>query len=146
MHYQEMLERHAYRIGQTRAPAQTIQNYLDSSSANIPTSVQPTYALGVTMCDLHELFSAPVNQSLEEMLKHTETIFPGFTKEGALFTGVETRTSSPIRIVRDIHSLESNITGIFPSGEGAGYAGGIVSSAIDGIKCAEQIIARWRAE
>jgi uncharacterized FAD-dependent dehydrogenase len=96
------------------------------------------------MTDLHALFHDALNQSLEEMLKHTERIFPGFTKNGALFTGVETRTSSPIRIVRDMHTFESNIQGIFPSGEGAGYAGGIVSSAIDGIRCAEQIVARYR--
>ena len=96
------------------------------------------------MTDLHHLFHAPINQSLEEMLRHTETIFPGFTTEGALFTGVETRTSSPIRIIRDIDTFESSISGIFPSGEGAGYAGGIVSSAIDGIRCAEKIIERWK--
>jgi hypothetical protein len=94
------------------------------------------------MCDLHELFQERMNTSLTEMLVHTESIFPGFTGEGALFTGVETRTSSPIRIERDIRSFESNIQGIFPSGEGAGYAGGIVSSAIDGIRCAESIIRR----
>ena len=58
-------------------------------------------------------------------------------------TGVETRTSSPIRIVRDFKTLESSLQGLWPAGEGAGFAGGIVSSAIDGLKCAEQIIARF---
>ena len=144
MHYQEQLEHHAYRIGQGKAPAETIAHYLDPTALNEPTAVLPTYPLGVTMTDLHSLFHEPLNHSLEEMLKHTETIFPGFTKNGALFTGVETRTSSPIRIVRDIHTFESNIQGIFPSGEGAGYAGGIVSSAIDGIRCAEQIVSRYK--
>ncbi|MBO7703634.1 MAG: hypothetical protein J6S26_04235 [Solobacterium sp.] len=144
MHFQEQLETKAFELGHGKAPAETIEHYLDPSAANEPSAVQPTYPAGVTMCDLHELFRDPLNQSLEEMLRHTESIFPGFTKDGALFTGVETRTSSPIRIVRDIHTLESNISGIFPSGEGAGYAGGIVSSAIDGIRCAEQIIARYQ--
>ena len=144
MHFQEQLETNAFELGHGKAPAETIEHYLDPSAANEPSAVRPTYPAGVTMCDLHELFRDPLNQSLEEMLRHTESIFPGFTKDGALFTGVETRTSSSIRIVRDIHTLESNISGIFPSGEGAGYAGGIVSSAIDGIRCAEQIIARYQ--
>ena len=144
MQYQERLESNAFRIGQGKAPAETIAHYLDPAALNEPSAVQPTYPSGVTMTDLHALFHDALNQSLEEMLKHTETIFPGFTKNGALFTGVETRTSSPIRIVRDMHTFESNIHGIFPSGEGAGYAGGIVSSAIDGIRCAEQIVARYR--
>lgn len=144
MLYQEHLEELAYQLGEQKAPCETIAHYLDPAKPNEPTSVLPTYPLGTAMTDLHQLFHAPINQSLEEMLRHTETIFPGFTAEGALFTGVETRTSSPIRIIRDIDTFESSISGIFPSGEGAGYAGGIVSSAIDGIRCAEKIIERWK--
>lgn len=143
MNYQEALEHASWKLGEGKAPCETIAHYLDANASNQPSSVLPTYPLGVTMCDLHSLFSEPLNQSLTEMLNHTEQIFPGFTKEGALFTGVETRTSSPIRMNRDPIRLESNIQGIFPSGEGAGYAGGIVSSAIDGLKCAEQIISRF---
>ena len=143
MHFQEKLEHAAYDLGNGKAPCETIAHYLKQSSVNDVTSVQPTYARGVTMADLHALLPDALNQSLEEMLIHTESIFPGFTSEGALFTGIETRTSSPIRILRDLKTLESPVFGIYPSGEGAGYAGGIVSSAIDGVKCAEQIIARY---
>ena len=143
MHFQEKLEHAAYDLGNGKAPCETIAHYLKQSSVNDITSVQPTYARGVTMTSLHVLLPDALNQSLEEMLIHTESIFPGFTAEGALFTGVETRTSSPIRILRDLKTLESPVSGIYPSGEGAGYAGGIVSSAIDGVKCAEQIIARF---
>ena len=143
MRFQQNLEHHAWLLGNGKAPCETIAHYLDSSLPNEITAVTPTYARGVTMCSLKELLSNPLNQSLTEMLEHTESIFPGFTREGALFTGIETRTSSPIRIVRDVKTLESEITGIFPSGEGAGYAGGIVSSAIDGIKSAEAVIRRY---
>ena len=96
------------------------------------------------MCDLHELLSEPLNRSLEEMLFHTETIFPGFTKGGAILTGVESRSSSPIRIERNSTSLQSSVEGIYPAGEGAGYAGGIVSSAIDGIRSAEKILEEYQ--
>ena len=143
MRFQEKLEHAAYELGNGKAPCETIVHYLHQSSVNEVTSVTPTYIRGVTMTDLHALLPSALNQSLEEMLVHTEQIFPGFTSEGALFTGIETRTSSPVRILRDLKTLESPVSGIYPSGEGAGYAGGIVSSAIDGVKCAEQIIARY---
>ncbi|MBR4456948.1 MAG: hypothetical protein IKS32_12155 [Solobacterium sp.] len=144
LEFQERLEHAAYRLGNGKAPCETIAHYLDPSASNTPSSVLPTYALGTEMTDLSRLFSPVMNQSLKEMLVHTESIFPGFTTEGALFTGVETRTSSPIRIIRDSQTLESSTKGIFPSGEGAGYAGGIVSSAIDGVRCAEKILQRYR--
>ena len=68
----------------------------------------------------------------------------GFAMDDAILTGVETRSSAPIRIVRDENTLESvNVNGLYPSGEGAGYAGGIVTAAVDGIKCAEKIIAKF---
>ena len=143
MKFQERLEHAAYDLGNGKAPCETIAHYLGDTSINEITSVEPTYARGVTMTGLHALLPDALNQSLEEMLRHTEQIFPGFTSEGSLFTGVETRTSSPVRILRDLTSLESSVSGIYPAGEGAGYAGGIVSSAIDGVKCAEQIVKRY---
>ena len=144
MHFQQRLESAAFVLGKGKAPAQTAENYLHLSSVNEPTEVLPTYPLGVTMCDLHELLSEPLNRSLEEMLFHTETIFPGFTKGGAILTGVESRSSSPIRIERNSTSLQSSVEGIYPAGEGAGYAGGIVSSAIDGIRSAEKILEEYQ--
>ncbi len=143
MKFQERLEHAAYDLGNGKAPCETIAHYLGDTLINEITSVEPTYARGVTMTGLHALLPDALNQSLEEMLRHTEQIFPGFTSEGALFTGIETRTSSPVRILRDLQSLESAVSGIYPAGEGAGYAGGIVSSAIDGVKCAEQIVKRF---
>ncbi len=143
MHFQEKLEQKAFEMGNGIAPAQTIASYLKQGENNIK-EIQPTYSLGVNLTDLHSLFSDPINDAMEQFFLHTEQIFPGFTKNGALMTGVETRTSSPIRIVRDFDTLQSDIAGLYPCGEGAGYAGGIVSSAIDGIKCAEKIISIYQ--
>jgi uncharacterized FAD-dependent dehydrogenase len=143
MRFQEELEKKAFLLGKGKAPAERVDHYLGKPVCNEPSDVKPTYPLGVEMCDLHELLSDPLNRSLEEMLVHTEEIFPGFT-DGSLFTGVETRTSSPLRMERNKTSLQSSIEGIYPAGEGAGYAGGIVSSAIDGIRSAEKIIEEYR--
>ena len=77
-------------------------------------------------------------------MNYMEKIFPGFIDLGSYMTAAETRSSSPVRIVRNITTLESDeVSGVYPSGEGAGYAGGIVSSAIDGIKCAEKIMMKY---
>lgn len=144
MHFQETLEHRAYAMGNQKAPGQLLENYLNPSVPNTIKDVLPTYPHGIQLCDLHALFSDSVQTSLTEFFHYSETVFPGFTTGGALLTGVETRTSSPLRIVRDMHSLQSNIQGLYPAGEGAGYAGGIVSAMIDGVKCAEEIIKIYR--
>ncbi len=143
MNYQKRLEHLAYELGKGKAPAQKIRSYLNHETDSEIGEINPTYPLGVNLTDLHELFSDPLNQSLEEMLTHTNSIFPGFSDHGSIMTGVETRTSSPIRILRNTETMESMINGLYPAGEGAGYAGGIVSSAIDGLKCAEKVIERF---
>ena len=100
-------------------------------------------ALGYQFVDLNELFDPAINQALHEALIVFEKRVPGFVSEGALLSAVESRSSSSVRIIRD-HDLQSNIQGIYPGGEGAGYAGGIMTSAIDGIKCAESIICQYQ--
>ena len=105
--------------------------------------VKPTYALGYQFVDLNELFDPAINQALHEALIAFEKRIPGFVSEGALLSAVESRSSSSVRIIRD-YDLQSNIQGIYPGGEGAGYAGGIMTSAIDGIKCAESIICQYQ--
>lgn len=142
MNFQENLEKRAWQMGNGKAPAQTIESYLKHSVDPLST-ISPTFSRGVEERDLHPLFSDRINQSLEEFFHYTEGIWPGFTTNGATMTGVETRTSSPIRIVRDFTTLESTVSGVWPAGEGAGFAGGIVSSAIDGLKCAEEVIRRY---
>ncbi|MCF0245812.1 MAG: hypothetical protein HUJ55_03210, partial [Ileibacterium sp.] len=90
---------------------------------------------GVEFADFNELFDPVMAQSLQEALLDFEKKVPGFL-EDAVLTGVETRSSSTIRLLRDPQSLMSSIYGLYPCGEGAGYAGGIMTSAIDGMKCA----------
>lgn len=146
MHFQQQLEKKAFELGNRsyKAPCQLVQNYLNPNILNHPNQVMPSYPNGVVWTDLHALFPKKINDSLEEALHHYETIMPGFVTNGAIMTAVETRTSSPLRILRDATTLESEIAGLYPCGEGAGYAGGIVSSAIDGIRCAEQIIKKYQ--
>lgn len=91
------------------------------------------------MCDLHELFPNFINESLEEGLVAFDSKMPGFIDD-ALLSGVESRSTSPIRIVRNDKLESITISNLMPMGEGAGYAGGIVSAAIDGLKCAEKWI------
>ena len=101
--------------------------------------VKPTYLPGVKMADLHDVLPKFVTDTMEEGLKYFDNKLKGFADNDAILTGVETRSSSPVRILRD-ENLMANIKGIYPCGEGAGYAGGITTSAIDGIKCAIKIL------
>ena len=91
------------------------------------------------MCDLHALFDQEINDALEQGLCHFDKQIHGFAHRGIL-TGVESRSSAPLRMVRDQQTLLSNLEGLYPCGEGAGYAGGIVTSAVDGIRCACALI------
>ena len=88
---------------------------------------------------MHQLFSDEVNQSLEDGFRNFDHKIPGFIEQG-IMVGMESRSSSPIRILRNEDGQSSNCLGLYPCGEGAGYAGGIVSSAVDGIKQAENVI------
>ena len=88
---------------------------------------------------INTLFSDSVNQALHEGLVQFEKRIPGFSLDDAILTAVESRSSAAVRIVRN-EDLQSNIKGIYPCGEGSGYAGGIMTSAIDGLRCAEKII------
>lgn len=139
MAFQDQLEAAAFQLGQGKAPYQTISSYLNHTVEPLG-QIRPSFTRGVNLADIHSLFSERINTSLTEFFHHTDEIWPNFTTNDALMTAVETRTSSPIRIVRDAQSLCSSVKGLWPAGEGAGFSGGIVSSAIDGLKCAEQII------
>ena len=100
----------------------------------------PTYKIGTQFYPLHEFFKKSFTNSLISATIDMSKKLKGFSENGALFTGVESRTSSPLRILRN-ESLQSvNVKGLYPAGEGAGYAGGITSAAADGIKVALQII------
>ena len=139
--YQEDLEKKAFKMGgDYKACVQLAKDYLENKISNQFESVLPTYSIGTTFCDLNDLFSKEVNLALHEALEHFEKKVPGFVSGGAILSAVESRSSSSVRLVRDKESYVSNIQGIYPSGEGSGYAGGIMTSAIDGIRSAEHLI------
>lgn len=142
---QEDLEKKAYRISNSyRAPVQLASDFVQHKKSDHFEDVKPTYALGTVFADFHEIFDADTASALEQALLHFESQIPGFL-DGAVLTGVETRSSSSIRIDRSRESLESqSISGLYPCGEGSGYAGGIMTSAIDGIKCAEALMSRFK--
>ena len=100
----------------------------------------PTYRPGVTFTDLRECLPAYVTASLADALPLLGKRLAGFDRPDAVLTGVESRSSSPVRILRD-EQASSSVGGLYPCGEGAGYAGGITSAAADGIFCAEQVMA-----
>ena len=136
------IERNAYILGGNNyhAPASTAENFLNGKGGLSGANVIPTYGIGVTECDLHELFPTFVTDMLRIGLEKFSHKMKCFGDAGAVLTAPETRTSSPVRITRG-ESMESvSLQGLYPIGEGAGYAGGIMSAAVDGVKCALKII------
>ena len=141
MKWQREIEERAYNIsGSYRAPAQRVGDFLQGRPSAGPGEVQPTYRPGVTWCDLHDVLPEKITGALKKALPLLEGKLKGFSDPDAVLTAPETRSSSPVRILRD-DSRQSQIRGLYPTGEGAGYAGGIMSAAIDGIQTAEAIIA-----
>ncbi len=145
VHYQKTLEVMAAQAGggRQRAPAQRVTDFVAKRvSETLPAC---SYRPGVTTAPLHELLPNPIGQRLQVGIKQFGAKMRGYLTEEAVLVGVETRTSSPVRIPRDARSLQHpQITGLYPCGEGAGYAGGIVSAAIDGIRVAEACAAAHR--
>ena len=140
MHWQRQIEEAAYKeSGSYRAPAQTVGDFLKGVPSTGPGAVQPTYRPGVHWCDLHAVLPEKISRSLEKALPMLDGSLKGYADPDAVLTAPETRSSSPVRIIRD-ESRQSRIRGLYPTGEGAGYAGGIMSAAIDGIMTAEAII------
>lgn len=125
------------------APAQLLKDFLEGIPSSALGTVQPTYLPGITLCDLQPLFPDAIYHSLQEGILLLNQKMPGFTLSDAILTAPETRSSSPIRILRD-ETYQCNIAGVYPCGEGPGYAGGIISAAVDGIRCAEKIIENYR--
>jgi len=137
---QRRLEEKAYRMGGENydAPIQLVGDFLAGRKSGDHGDVIPSYKPGVTYCDLAELLPEYANAAIREAIPAFDKKIRGFAHKEATLTAVETRTSSPVQITRDKYSYQSlNTQGLYPSGEGAGYAGGILSAAIDGIKVAE---------
>ena len=139
--FQRQLEQAAYRLGGGgyRAPAQLVGDFLAQRGSTGGGDVVPSYLPGVTWTDLRECLPAFVSQSLRLALPAFGRQLVGFDRHDAVLTGVESRSSSPVRLLRDGEG-QSAVRGVFPCGEGAGYAGGILSAAVDGIRCAEWVL------
>ena len=146
MHYQEQIERDCWQQGNRRqtAPAQRMADFVNNRlSYDLPKS---SYAPGLISSPLHFWLPKPISHRLQEGFKQFGRMSHGFLTNEATMIGVETRTSAPVRILRDAESLmHIRIHGLFPCGEGAGYAGGIVSAGVDGERCAEAL-ARYMSE
>jgi len=139
---QEALESHAYVLGGEDycAPAQLVGDFLRRRPSSELGDVVPSYKPGILLGELDSALPEYAISAIREALPAFGKQIRGFDRDDAVLTGVETRTSSPIRITRDPVSLQSlNTRGLYPAGEGAGYAGGILSAGVDGIKVAEAL-------
>ena len=140
MQWQREIEEKAYRVsGSYRAPAQKVGDFLAGKPSEGAGEVRPTYRPGVVWCDLLEVLPGKITGAIAEALPQLDGKLKGFASPDAVMTAPETRSSSPVRILRD-DTRQSKIKGLYPTGEGAGYAGGIMSAAIDGIMTAEAIL------
>ncbi len=141
MRFQRELERKAFLAGGENygAPVQRLGDFLHDKATSRLGEVQPTYASGTTPSDLRAVLPAPVVETLKNAVVDMDRRLKGFADPDALLTAVETRTSSPVRIERDDTLQSVGIKALYPCGEGAGYAGGITSSAVDGLRVADAI-------
>ena len=139
--FQRQLEAHAYKLGGEtyQAPGQLVGDFIANRPSITLGSVQPSYTPGVHLGDLNSALPDYAIDAIREALPAFDKKIKGFAMNDAVLTGVETRTSSPIRIKRNDQFQSINTQGLYPAGEGAGYAGGILSAAVDGIKVAEAL-------
>jgi uncharacterized FAD-dependent dehydrogenase len=139
---QERLESLAFEMGggDYSAPAQLVGDFIAGRASTALGEVEPSYTPGIKLTDLAPLLPADAVAAMREALPVFGRQIRGFDRDDAVLTGIETRTSSPLRITRDADTLQSlNVRGLYPGGEGAGYAGGILSAGVDGIKLAEAV-------
>ena len=140
--WQQEIEEAAFVAGgkNYRAPAQRVGDFLAGAPSTGAGAVTPTYRPGVTWCDLHDVLPDKITRALKQALPLMEQSLKGYSDPDAVMTAPETRSSSPVRINRDQDKQSVSLAGLYPAGEGAGYAGGIMSAAIDGILCAEALL------
>ena len=147
MYWQREIERKAYRYassaGPYAAPAQLAGDFLAGRPSTGPGRILPTYRPGVCWGDLRQVLPEKITSVLAEALPALDRKLQGFADPEAVLTGPETRSSSPVRILRGADCRSVSVSGLYPCGEGAGYAGGITSAAVDGIRCAETVLRDW---
>lgn len=139
--FQEKLEEKAYRLGNGKIPQQLFGDYCQNKISTSYGAFESQTKGQTSFCNLRGLLPKELEESFIEGMHHFAKPMEGFDREDAILSGIESRTSSPVRITRD-EKFEANIKGVYPCGEGAGYAGGIMSAAMDGLKVAEAIIER----
>ena len=141
MYWQREIERAAYAYtGSYQAPAQLVGDFLKKRPSTGPQSVTPSYEPGVCWGDLRQVLPARITDVLHNAIPALGKKLKGFDDPAAVLTGPETRSSSPVRILRDESLQSPTLRGLYPCGEGAGYAGGITSAAVDGLRCAEAVL------
>lgn len=143
--YQKKLEEKAYKIGQGKIPIQLFKDFVDDKKTTKLGTIEPILKGDYILSNLNEILPKDIANLLKEGILYFDKKITGFASSDAILAGIETRTSSPIRIIRTI-DMCSNVLGIYPIGEGSGYSGGITSSAVDGIKVFEKIISIYRKE
>lgn len=145
--FQRELEAKAYAAGRRggayAAPAENVQSFLEGKGQLNIGRVEPTYDRGVVAADLGALLPGELADTLRAGLRAYERKIAGYTAPEAILTGLETRTSSPVRLKREETLESAQLAGLYPCGEGAGYAGGIMSAAVDGLRVARAIIGRY---
>lgn len=146
MEFIKRLERRAYQLGRSgRAPAQMTRDFISGKKAGSLdfTRVEPTYSLGVEPADLSELFPEFITLPMSNGLRYFDRRIKGFSDSGSILTAAETRSSSPVRLPRNEAGYAACADNLFPCGEGCGYAGGIMSAAVDGIRTAVRIMEKY---
>ena len=140
--FQRQLEKTAFALGggDYTAPCQTVGDFLNGKRSTRLGAVRPTCPTGVTPSDIRLVLPQKTADTIADAITAFDRKLKGFALPEAVLTFPESRSSSPVRILRD-EAFQTNFRGVYPCGEGAGYAGGIVSAAVDGIKCAEAVFA-----
>lgn len=141
--FQRRLEENAYKLGNGLIPIQLYKDYKNNNVSTKLGSIEPIFKGNYKLSNINDVFPSYINESLKEAIEYFDRKIKGYSNGDAIVAAVESRTSSPIKIERDDNG-ESSILGIYPCGEGAGYAGGITSAAIDGIKVAELIAQKYK--
>ena len=140
--WQQEIEKKAFFVGggNYHAPVQLVGDFLEDRPSTQAGSVTPTYRPGVTWCDLRQVLPEKITGALKKAIPMLDGNLKGFAGADAVLTAPETRSSSPVRILRREDKQSESLEGLYPAGEGAGYAGGIMSAAIDGMLCAEALL------
>lgn len=143
MYYQRKLEEKAYNIGKGLIPVQLYKDYKENKISKSFKSVEPIFKGNTNFANINEIFSKDINDAIKEAIEYFNNKIKGYSNDDVILAAIESRTSSPIRLNRDENGI-SNIKGIYPCGEGAGYAGGITSAAMDGLKISENIMKKYQ--